>query len=212
MNEFPVLDLIENKPTADKVVVPQGLLELKIRGDILHEATRAFQAAQHQGTHSTKTRSEVRGGGHKPWKQKHTGRARAGSIRSPLWRKGGVIFGPKPRDYSLKLTQRKRALALAHALASKIQGHPLFVREEGLLKIQKTRELSNLLKPFNGKGSLLIIVSASHKNLSRAGSNLKHVALIPAASLNAYDLIRAKTCLITEKAWTKLLEERIKNV
>lgn len=192
------------------VNVPQELLDLKVNLGLLHEAVRIHRANSHTGNHDTLTRGEVRGGGRKPWKQKHTGRARAGSNRSPLWRKGGVIFGPKPRDYSLDFPKRKRSMAFLHAIASRFPDRICFMQEENFSGIEKTKQFAQLLAPVYEKGSLLVVVAMATPELRRVSANLSYVRLVPIMDLNTYDVVGAKSCIFTEKAWSKYLEARYK--
>ncbi len=175
---------------------------------IVHRALRMQMVNARQGTASTKTRSEVRGGGRKPWRQKGTGRARAGSIRSPLWRGGGVIFGPKPRDYDIKMNRKERRLALRTALQSRLED--LIVVEEfaSQLPRPKTKELVAALGRWGvgPESKVLLIVSELEENVLLSARNIAYVKLISAPSLNVYDVLAADKIVTTAAAMAKIQE------
>ncbi|WP_017651194.1 50S ribosomal protein L4 [Fortiea contorta] len=176
---------------------------------IVHRALVRQMTNSRQGTASTKTRSEVRGGGRKPWRQKGTGRARAGSTRSPLWRGGGVIFGPKPRDFHLKLNRKERRLALRTALVSRIDD--LIVVEEfseQLSSRPKTKELVAALARWGAvpEQKALLILSAITENVELSARNIENLKLIPADQLNVYDLLHADKIVLTTSAIEKIQE------
>src|SRR5471030_3377272 len=141
------------------------------------EVIVAINANNRQGTHSTKTRGEVRGGGKKPWKQKGTGRARAGSVRSPLWVGGGVVFGPKPRDFSKKISKKTRALALRKALSERLKAGDVVVVDDLKLSSPKTKDFIGVISALELKGTTLVISSGIDKNLTLASRNIEKVAL-----------------------------------
>lgn len=175
---------------------------------IVHRALVRQLTNARQGTASTKTRSEVRGGGRKPWRQKGTGRARAGSIRSPLWRGGGVIFGPKPRDFNLKLNRKERRLALRTALVSRIDD--LIVVEEfsEQLSRPKTKELVAALARWGAapENKALLILSEIAENVNLSARNIENLKLIAADQLNVFDLLHADKIVITPSALEKIQE------
>jgi len=175
---------------------------------IVHRALVRQLNNARQGTASTKTRSEVRGGGRKPWRQKGTGRARAGSIRSPLWRGGGVIFGPKPRDFNLKLNRKERRLALRTALVSRIDD--LIVVEEfsNELSRPKTKELVAALGRWGAapENKTLLILSEFPENVYLSARNIENLKLIAADQLNVYDLLHADKIVLTASAIEKIQE------
>jgi large subunit ribosomal protein L4 len=175
---------------------------------IVHRALVRQLTNARQGTASTKTRSEVRGGGRKPWRQKGTGRARAGSIRSPLWRGGGVIFGPKPRDFNLKLNRKERRLALRTALVSRIDD--LIVVEEfsEQLSRPKTKELVAALARWGAapENKALLILSDIAENVHLSARNIENLKLIAADQLNVFDLLHADKIVITPSALAKIQE------
>jgi large subunit ribosomal protein L4 len=192
--------------------VGQTSLELKVAKEetaahILHRAVVRHLANARQGNASTKTRSEVRGGGRKPWRQKGTGRARAGSNRSPLWRGGGVIFGPKPRDYSIKMNRKERRLALRTALNS--QGENLIVVENFAAEFSqpKTKELASALTRWGvtEKDKVLLILSEVPQNIYLSARNICNVKLTRADSINVYDILSATKLITTSDAIAKIL-------
>lgn len=175
---------------------------------IVHRALVRQMTNSRQGTASTKTRSEVRGGGRKPWRQKGTGRARAGSIRSPLWRGGGVIFGPKPRDFNIKLNRKERRLALRTAFVSRAED--LIVVEEFSNELQrpKTKELVAALARWGAapEQKTLLILSDVAENVSLSARNIENVKLIAADQLNVFDLLHADKIVVTPAALEKIQE------
>lgn len=193
--------------------VGQTTFELRVAKEetashIVHRALVRQLTNSRQGTASTKTRSEVRGGGRKPWRQKGTGRARAGSIRSPLWRGGGVIFGPKPRDFDLKLNRKERRLALRTALVSRLDD--LIVVEEFSNELQrpKTKELVAALARWGAapEQKALLILSEIAENVLLSARNIENLKLIAADQLNVYDLLHADKVVITASALQKIQE------
>ncbi|MFQ3616537.1 MAG: 50S ribosomal protein L4 [Cyanobacteriota bacterium] len=175
---------------------------------IVHRALVRQMNNARQGTASTKTRSEVRGGGRKPWRQKGTGRARAGSIRSPLWRGGGVIFGPKPRDYSVKMNRKERRLALRTALQSRAEDLIVVQDFVGELPRPKTKELAQALARWGvGKNeTALLIVSERDEMVYLSARNISSIKLISAANLNVFDLLAADKIVATKSALEKVQE------
>ena len=163
-----------------------------------------YLANQRQGTVDTKTRGEVQGGGKKPWRQKHTGRARAGSIRSPLWRKGGIVFGPHPREYRYSLPAVLRRQALAESVKAKIEGQGLLAVEtmEGLEG--KTRALNKALERMKVEPPALLVIERIDPNLTRACRNLPRVYVKRLSDLNCYDVLRSAKMVMTQEALKQL--------
>jgi large subunit ribosomal protein L4 len=180
----------------------------KTAAHVVHRALVRQMTNARQGTASTKTRSEVRGGGRKPWRQKGTGRARAGSIRSPLWRGGGVIFGPKPRDYEIKMNRKERQLALRTAFASRIDD--LIVVEEFSEQLQrpKTKELVSAIARWGAdpESKTLLVLSEKSENVLLSARNVEKLKLIAADNLNVYDLLYADKIIVTASALEKIQE------
>ena len=189
----------------------QGELEVKfplVEGgkgtQAVHDTVTAYRAAQRMGTACTKTMGEVAGSGKKPWRQKGTGRARAGSFASPLWRGGGVVFGPKPRDFSKKVSRKTRQLALRKALSERLRAGDVVLIDELKLESGKTKDFVGLLAALDLKGSALIVAQSPDKNLTLASRNVRHVALTTSDSLNTYDLLRPDKLVFTRGAFEQV--------
>lgn len=176
---------------------------------VLYDAITLNRNNQRQGTASTKTRSEVSGGGKKPWRQKGTGRARQGSTRSPNWPGGGIVFGPHPRSYSKKMNRKERRLALKSALAYKIKNNELIVIDSLKLETSKTKEFLAILKDLKVGKNILVLVNDLDDNIILATRNLKNITLLETNEVNTYDVMLADTMIITEEA-LKSLEEVLK--
>ena len=178
---------------------------------VLHDAIVLAMANQRQGTHSTKTRAEVSGGGRKPWRQKGTGNARQGSIRAVQWRKGGIAFGPKPRDYSKKQNRKERRLALKSALSYLVKDNGLLVLDTIKFETNKTKEMVNLLKSFEIENNkVLLVVSELDDNVCLASRNLGNVKVVLPEEVNTYDVVNCDNMVISEEA-LKILEEVLIN-
>jgi large subunit ribosomal protein L4 len=166
----------------------------------------AYQAAQRMGTACTKTVGEVAGTNKKPWRQKGTGRARAGSFRSPLWAGGGVVFGPKPRSYAKKVNARTRQLALRKALSERLKAGDVVVVDDLKLSSPKTKEFLGVIGALELTGSTLVVASGTDKNLTLASRNVPHVAVTTCESLNTYDVLRPAKLLFTKSAFEKVAD------
>lgn len=175
----------------------------------VHDVVVAYMAAQRSGTACTKTMGEVAGSGKKPWRQKGTGRARAGSFASPLWRGGGVVFGPKPRDFSKKVTKKTRQLALRKAFTERVNAGDVVVVDEIKLNTPKTKTFVNLLRGLDADKGALIVADAGNENLTRASRNVESVELTSSSNLNTYQLLRYNKVLITRSAM-EALDQRLK--
>lgn len=173
---------------------------------VLYDAITLTRNAQRQGTHETKTRSEVSGGGRKPWRQKGTGRARQGSIRAAQWYHGGVVFGPHNRDYSKKMNKKERRLALKSALAYKAIESELIILDSIRFESNKTKEAKTFLDKLNATKNVLIVVEELDENIILATRNLNYVTLLEANEVNTYDVIAADYMIVTEGA-IKAIEE-----
>lgn len=182
-----------------EVSLPPELFAGPVRRHLLYETVRMQQANRRAGTSATKTRAFVSGGGKKPWRQKGTGRARAGSTRSPVWRGGAVIFGPQPRDYSYRLPATARKAALRSALAAKAREGKLLVLDTIALEAPKTKVLAKLMADLNVQ-SALIIVPERNDSLERAARNLPLVKVLRAEGANVYDLLRYDRLILTPDA------------
>ena len=193
--------------------VGAATLELRVAKEesashIVHRALVRHLANARRGTASTKTRSEVRGGGRKPWRQKGTGRARAGSIRSPLWRGGGAIFGPKPRDYDIKMNRKERRLALRTALSSRAEDLIAVEDFADQLARPKTKELASALNRWGVESGakVLLVLSEIPENIYLSARNLGHLKLIKANALNIYDVLAADKIVIASEALATIQE------
>ena len=185
------------------VMLPKTL-EGKIDKAILWQAVRMYLANRRQGTANTKTRGEVRGGGKKPWAQKHTGRARHGSIRSPIWRKGGIVFGPHPREHRYSLPEQLRRRALVESLKVKIADDAILAVEtlEGLAP--KTKALHQLLGHIKIVGKVLVVIDQPSALLARISRNLENVRVTPASDLNCYDVLNHPRMVFTSAGLKQL--------
>jgi large subunit ribosomal protein L4 len=173
---------------------------------VLFDAILMQRSATRQGTHKVKNRSEVRGGGRKPWRQKGTGRARQGSIRSPQWRGGGVVFGPTPRSYSYKLPKKVRRLAIKSALSSKVQSNDFVVLEDLALQAPKTKDMVAVLSNLSVDSKTLIVTADVNENVTLSARNIPGVNVITASSVNVLDLVSAEEVVFTQGAVQKVEE------
>jgi large subunit ribosomal protein L4 len=179
---------------------------IEVNEAVLHQAVVMQLASQRQGTSATKTRAMVRGGGRKPWKQKGTGRARAGSIRSPLFVGGGVAFGPHPRSYAFRMPRKQRRLAIRSALSAKVAAGELLVMEDISFNEPKTKSVVTMLEQLKVEDKALIIIAESNDNVEKSSRNLPGVKSITSQGLNVYDLLYHTKVLITKDAVSKIEE------
>jgi large subunit ribosomal protein L4 len=193
----------------------QGELEIKLaliengRGtEAVHQTVVAYNAAQRMGTACTKNVGEVAGTNKKPWRQKGTGRARAGSFQSPLWRGGGVVFGPKPRDFSLKVNRGARQLALRKALSERLKAGDVMIVDDLKLPSPKTRDFLGVLSALQVEGTALIVAGAEERNLRLASRNIARVELATGESLNTYQVLRSGKLVFTRGAFEQV-EKRL---
>lgn len=163
-------------------------------------------AGKRRGTHDTKTRSEVRGGGRKPWRQKGTGRARHGTIRSPIWRGGGIVFGPHPRDYSFRLNKKVRRLAMKSALSSKVEGGSIVVLEELKMEAPKTKDMVKILGNLKVNNKALVVTADRDETVFKSARNIPGVKPLSVPGLNVYDLLAHNTLVITRDAVARVEE------
>ena len=173
---------------------------------LIHQAVVTYLANQRQGTKSALTRTEVRGGGIKPWRQKGTGRARQGSIRAPQWIKGGVVFAPKPRDFRKKLNKKMKAQAFRSAISYKVANNELIVLDELTLEAAKTKLMAAVLKNLNCNQKTLLVVSGDAGDIVRAGANIPTLTVVDAALANVYQFV-ANVNVIATKGAIKQIEE-----
>lgn len=184
----------------------ENVFGVEVRPDVMHEVVVNYLANQRQGTQSTKTRTEVRGGGIKPWRQKGTGRARQGSIRAPQWVGGGVALGPKPRDYRYAVNKKTRRLALKSALSSKVQENEIIVLDAFSCDEIKTKQVVSLLKNLNVNEKALIVLPDNDKNVVLSARNIKGVDTTYVGAINTYEVLNHTKCIILKDAVTKLEE------
>ena len=184
----------------------ESVFGAEIRPDVMHEVVVNYLANQRQGTQSTKTRTEVRGGGIKPWRQKGTGRARQGSIRAPQWVGGGVALGPKPRDYRYNVNKKVRRLALKSALSSKVVDGDIIVLEDLKLDSIKTKEMATILNNLGVNEKALIVLLENDKNVVLSARNIEGVATTFVGAINTYEVLKYTKFIIVKDAVAKLEE------
>lgn len=190
-----------------EIKTPQFLDEQKLKISVVYEVVRAYLLNQRKGTASTKTRGEVSGGGRKPWRQKHTGNARAGSIRSPLWRKGGIVFGPKPKDWSIKIPKAKRRLSFLMALAHKIRANEVFVVEDFDISPPKTKSFFQVLKKLKlDSKNILFGDSKINNSIKISSRNIPNVTYKVVKDFNTYEVLKAKNILLTKSGYEELIK------
>ncbi|MEW6570821.1 MAG: 50S ribosomal protein L4 [Nitrospirota bacterium] len=204
MLEVEVKD--KNNNTVEKISLEETIFG-NSKPSLVHEAVINYLANQRQGTHATKTRGLVRGGGKKPWRQKHTGRARAGSIRSPLWRGGGIVFGPKPRDYSYRQPKKAKRTALMAAIREKLSGGEVIVIDDFSIEKPKTKDVLTILKNLGIDGkNVLIVTPERDEKILLSAKNIPDINVARAVDLNTYDVMRHNILLLTREALTRLRE------
>ena len=179
---------------------------VKVNKDVMHEVVVNYLANQRQGTQSTLTRTEVRGGGIKPWRQKGTGRARQGSIRAPQWVGGGVAIGPKPRDYSYRLNKKVKRLALKSALSSKVEESEIIVLDALDCKEFKTKQVADMLAQLNVTEKALIVLPENDKKIVNSARNIRGVDATFVGAINTYEVLNHTKCIILKDAVEKLEE------
>lgn len=204
---MPSVDIINlNNEKVGEIELADAVFAAEVNEDLIYEAVRHSQAGKRAGTHKTKTRHEVSGSGKKLWKQKGTGRARMGSIRSPLWRHGGTTHGPQPRDYSYKLPRKMFLGALRSALSAKLRDGELRVIREFALADHKTKNLQATLGKLESANKVLLVDNGENRNLSLGSRNIPGVKLLASKDVNVYDLLAHTQVLISEAAAKKLSE------
>src|SRR5574341_40230 len=204
---MPAIDVLDiHKQKVRSVELAPSLFGAALNGPLVHSAVVMQQACRRQGTASTLTRGEVAGSGKKPWKQKHTGRARAGSIRSPVWRHGGTVFGPHPRSYAQVMPRKQYRAALQSALSAKLSSGGIVVVSEFTLPQAKTGVLAKTLAQLGLPAKTLIVSGGDSADLERAARNLRKVKVVTARGLNVYDVLRYDSILIPERELPRLQE------
>jgi len=189
-----------------EVELNDSVFGVEINTHVMYEAVKNYLANQRQGTQSAKTRADVRGGGRKPWRQKGTGRARQGSTRSPQWKGGGVVFAPKPRDYSYSIPKKVKRLALKSALSSKVQDQEIIVVDSLALEQAKTKEMVKVLQNLKANKKTLIVIPERDEAVIRAAANIPGVKTAYVNTINVYDVLNCDSFLITKEAVNKVEE------
>ena len=183
-----------------EVSLPGGVFDGTVNEHVLHQVVTGLLAHRRQGTHATKTRQTIAGGGRKPWRQKGTGRARAGSIRSPLWRGGAVIFGPQPRDYAPQIPRKLKRLAINSALNARAQDGDLIVVESFGFDEPKTRRLVDFLEAVEAEGNVLVLTDGVQREVYLSGRNVPGLKVLPWGEASAYDVLWADLVVVEEPA------------
>ncbi|MFF0830862.1 50S ribosomal protein L4 [Brevibacillus sp. NPDC003359] len=196
----------QNGSQVGEIDLADSVFGIEPNSAVLYDAIVMQQASQRQGTHDVKNRSEVRGGGRKPWRQKGTGRARQGSIRSPQWKGGGVVFGPTPRKYGYKLNRKVRRLALKSALSAKVQSNEILVLEALNIAAPKTKEMTVVLNNLKADRKVLIVTSEYDQNVALASRNIPGTKIVDAAGINVLDLVAYDKVIVTKEAIAKVEE------
>ena len=204
---MPKVDVynVDGKKVKD-LELNESIFGIEPNENIVHSAIINYLANQRQGTQNTKTRSEVSGGGKKPWRQKGTGRARQGSIRAPQWIKGGIALGPKPRSYKYKINKKEKRLAIKSVLSSKVIEKELVVLDKLQLKEIKTADMVKVLTNLKIEGKALVLLPTNDSNIQKSARNLKDVKTLTVETINAYDLVKYTKLIMTEDTVKKLEE------
>ena len=204
---MPTLDVVDlNNAKVGEIEVADEVFGAEVNDALLYEAVRHYQAGERAGTHKTKVRGEVTGSGRKLWKQKGTGRARMGSVRSPIWRHGGTVHGPVPRDYSYKLPRKMLLGALRSALSAKVRDGELKVVQEFNFADHKTKNAVDTLAKLEAGRTVLVVDNGENRNLTLGIRNLKGVTLMPTREVNPYHLLWHQSVLLSEAAARKFSE------
>ncbi|MGE5553267.1 MAG: 50S ribosomal protein L4 [Betaproteobacteria bacterium] len=203
---MPTVNVVDmNGQKVGELDLPEAVFAVEVNEGLMHDAVVAHLASQRRGTHDTKTRGEVSGGGRKPWRQKGTGRARQGSIRAPQWTGGGTVFGPTPREYAYKLPKKMRRLALKSALSAKLAAEELVVVDELKLSEPKTKDMAAVLRALNAPEAL-VVTAGPDETVSLASRNLPGVKTTAAAGLNVYDILNHDRLVMTRDAVARVGE------
>jgi large subunit ribosomal protein L4 len=204
---MPKVDLydISGKVVGD-IDLSEGIFGIDVNKEVVHQVVVNQLANKRQGTQSTKTKSEVRGGGIKPWKQKGTGRARQGSIRSAQWIKGGIVLGPKPRSYRYTLPKKVKRLALKSVLSSKVSENEIIVLDKLNFDVIKTKQMAEVLKNLKIEGTAVILLADKNENVERSAHNIPGVKTLLANTINVYDIVKHSKLIITKDAVSKVEE------
>jgi large subunit ribosomal protein L4 len=201
------LSVLDNKGSeVEKIDLPEEIFGSRLNTDVIHQAVVMYQASLRQGNASTKERADVSGGGKKPYRQKGTGQARAGSSRSPIWHGGGVTFGPHPRDFGYTVPKKIKKAALRESIKAKSEDNNLLCVADIKDSFSKTKEFAKVLDQLGLKGKILAVLDGSDESIMRASRNIPSFNVMRAQDVNAYDIMRNKKLLVTKTAFKNLLE------
>lgn len=204
---MPKVDVLNMKGAkVGDIELSEDIFAVEMNEALVHQVVKAQLANKRQGTQSALTRSEVRGGGRKPWRQKGTGHARQGSTRSPQWTHGGVVFAPKPRDYTQSIPRKMKRLALKCALSAKVSEKELIVLDELKLENAKTREMATILKALGVEKNALVVLSDKDESVDRASGNIQALKLAYVNTINVYDILKYEKLVILKAALPKVEE------
>lgn len=192
--------------TIGEIELNEDIFGIEPNEAVVHEAVVMQLAGMRQGTHSTKTRAEVSGGGRKPWRQKGTGRARAGTNRSPLWRKGGIVFGPKPRDYSYSIPKKKRRLAIKSVLSDKVNGGNLIILDQLAFAEPKTKNMVKVLENLKIESKAAVVTLNNGEFVEQSARNIPGIKPLSADGINVYDLLNHEKLILTKDAVARIEE------
>lgn len=204
MPKVNVLNLSGDK--VEEITLAEEIFGIEPNEHAVYEAVKNILANRRQGTQSAKTRAEVKGGGKKPWRQKGTGRARQGSIRAPQWTGGGIVFAPKPRDYSYRIPKKVRRLALKSVLSSKVQTEDMIVLDALVMEEASTKKAVEILKNIDAKEKAIVLVADGSDNVRKSFRNIPKVATLALGEINVYDLLKYDTVVLTKEAVQKIEE------
>lgn len=204
MPKVNVLNLSGDK--VEEITLAEEIFGIEPNEHAVYEAVKNILANRRQGTQSAKTRAEVKGGGKKPWRQKGTGRARQGSIRAPQWTGGGIVFAPKPRDYSYRIPKKVRRLALKSVLSSKVQTEDMIVLDALVMEEASTKKAVEILKNIDAKEKAIVLVADGSDNVRKSFRNIPKVATLALGEINVYDLLKYDTVVLTKEAVKKIEE------
>jgi len=204
---MPQVNMFDTKgKSCGEVALKESVFQVPVRNCHLHKAVTTQLNNKRVGTASTKTRGEVSGGGKKPWRQKGTGRARHGSIRSPIWKGGGVVFGPRPRDYTTKLTRKMRRLALREALSSKVLSQEFMVIDELRMEKIRTRDFAQMMTSLKLEGKILFVLRNANEFVEKSGRNIEGVRIVRVEGLSVYDILHCDTVVFEKEALERIEE------
>lgn len=204
MTKFQMIN-VEGNPV-EEIELNDEIFNIEINEHVVYLVVKNILANKRQGTQSAKTRAEVRGGGRKPWRQKGTGRARQGSIRSPQWRGGGIVFAPKPRDYSYTTPKKVRRLAMKSALTSKVQEKELIIVDNFVMDAPKTKTFASYLQAMGANKKALFVTADGDATVTKSARNIEGVKTLTVGTLNVYDILKYDSLILTKDALDKIVE------